>query len=69
MRSLLPAFVAAFVVVLGLSVPARADFDAGFAAYQRGDYQARPQGPDRAPEESPRGYVSLMTDMLKKFCA
>ncbi len=28
MRSLLPAFVAAFVVVLGLSVPAQADFDA-----------------------------------------
>ncbi len=40
MRSLLPAFVAAFVVVLGLSVPALADFAAGEAAYKRGDYEA-----------------------------
>ncbi|HIJ92135.1 MAG TPA: sel1 repeat family protein, partial [Rhodospirillaceae bacterium] len=40
MRSLLPACIAVFVVVLGLSVPARADFAAGFAAYQRGDYVA-----------------------------
>ncbi len=40
MRSLLLAFIVAFVVVLGLSVPAQADFDTGWAAYQRGDYAA-----------------------------
>jgi hypothetical protein len=40
MRSHLPAFVAVFVVVLGLSVPVQADYGAGRTAFNHGDYAA-----------------------------
>ncbi len=36
----LPRLALAMAILLGLAVPARADFDSGFSAYMRGDYAA-----------------------------